>query len=166
MVFCREVRLRHQNDGHCAECNVIFDRYPGFYDGLRKWFFARQAEHPELHISDAGRGKALQEKYFKGGESNAHWEHSAHNWNAAIDMWVQIVLGVVSYPEAWFDKNILPKIPGWLSWYGDPAIRKMRPAERTAVGKFYELPHIEMLAWKAMAKSGMLKLVENPDANS
>lgn len=138
----------HKNSGRCEQCAKIFNRYPGFHSGLRRWFEEFQAEHPEAHISCAGRGRFDQEAMVLKHASRAHYGKSSHNWNAAIDIFE--LQGDVAniYERAWFDRVLAPEIPHWLNWYGSPG------------SVFFELPHIEVRAWRTLAQDGKLRLVE------
>lgn len=145
--------IHHTNDGSCQKCEQIFDRYPNFYGELRRWFCELQALHPEAHISCAGRGQHDQEQCFVSGASDAAWGHSAHNFNCAIDIWVnEPVDGVPTtkwmYPEKWFLQVLAPNLPVWVTWYG----RHGAP--------FYELPHVELARWREHVLDGIVKLVE------
>lgn len=143
-------RVRHENNGRCIKCMEIFDRYPGFYEPLRAWFEAFQMSHPEAHISCAGRGYEEQEALFQRRASRAHYGQSAHNYGAAIDVWENTGNASDIYEKTWFREVLKPRLTDWLNWYGEPG------------SSFYELPHIEVRNWKAMAKRKTLKLVE-PD---
>lgn len=141
--------LRHLNNGDCPKCRQIFDTYPGFYEPLKKWFFNFQEKFETAHISCAGRGKAEQEKFKRIGSSNSDWMESAHNWNAAIDIF-WIVDGQAVYYRDWYKQRLWPELEGHLDfkWFGAPDT------------KFYELPHVQVRDWVAMAKTGELRLVE------
>jgi hypothetical protein len=140
--------MSHKNNGRCEHCAKIFDRYPGFHSGLRRWFEEFQAQHSEAHISCAGRGQLDQEAQVVRGTSRAHFGKSSHNWNAAIDIF-ELQGNIANiYERDWFDRVVAPEIPQWLTWYG----RKGSP--------FFELPHVEVKAWRALAQDGELKLVE------
>lgn len=143
--------VKHENNGLCAKCAQIFDRYPGFYHGLRAWFENFQAVHPEGHISCAGRGEQDQEAAYLRRASKAHFPHSAHNWNAAIDVFVLKGQASNIYDVNWFRAVLGPVIPPYLNWYGKPG------------SAFYELPHIEILNWRDLARGGALKPVEDTD---
>jgi hypothetical protein len=133
---------KHTNNGKCKKCELIFNRYPGFHPGLKNWFFQLQANYPEAHISDAGRGKATQEEYFKKGSSKAHYGQSSHNFNAAIDIFKLHINGA-EWPRDWFKAVVKVAIDAHnavatfkIKWYGEPG------------SKFYELPHCEVDGWK------------------
>lgn len=138
----------HQDTGKCDWCRKIFDQFKGFSPVLRDWFEALQAEVPEAHISCAGRGRIEQEADFHKRVSNAHFGQSAHNYNAAIDIFRSAPTVNEMYDKAWFRTNIGPKISRILNWYGTPG------------SPFYELPHVELRDWKAMVSRGDLFLVE------
>lgn len=140
--------MKHENNGHCVKCAEIFDHYRGFNETLRHWFESFQLMHPEAHISCAGRGHIDQEVQFQKGASRAHWGQSAHNWNAAIDVFAMIQGAGTIYPLAWFHTVLGPMIPDFLEWYGKPG------------AKFPELPHIEIKGWRAEAQAGRLFLVD------
>lgn len=136
---------RHSNNGHCPKCREIIDRFPNFNAELRTWFEAFQAKHPELHVSEAGRGKLEQERDFQKGASRAHWTQSAHNYNMALDTFVMLPGTTDIYPRKWYDEILRPALPTWIQWYGMPG------------SVFFELPHIEVRGWKYVASK---KLVE------
>ena len=140
---------RHTNNGKCARCALIMDRYDGFYQPLREWFESFQRIRPEAHISCAGRGQMDQEALFLRGASNARYGESAHNYNAAIDLFeLQGDLKKI-YEPAWFEQVLKPHLPTmWLRWYGLPG------------AEFPELPHVEVRDWRVMRTKGALKLVE------
>jgi hypothetical protein len=46
---------------------------------LQKWFDAKKAKHPDLHISWGFRGEADQELLYKEGKTMAHFGQSKHN---------------------------------------------------------------------------------------
>jgi hypothetical protein len=85
--------------------------------------------------------------------SKAQWGQSAHNWNAAIDLFCELEGDPNIYDKDWFYNVLAPAIPGSFSWYGRPN------------APFFELPHVELSGWNADAKSGALKLVENQPSN-
>lgn len=154
---------RHQNNGNCPRCDEIFDTYPDFYPFLRKWFKALQEKFPDAHISDAGRGKEKQEEkyntitgYKNDGTpiraSYAHYGQSAHNYNAAIDIF-QFGLDakgkpLTLYKKDWFNKVVGNHLSPNLNWYGLPN------------SVFKEMPHVEMRAWRQMRDKKEIKLVE------
>lgn len=139
----------HSNDGKCSGCDKIFSRYPGFHAALKEWFVSFQAKHPEAHISCAGRGRAEQEAQVVHGVSRAHYGKSAHNYNAAIDIFED---GGKSrseiYETGWFRSILAPALPPWLDWYGKPG------------SEYHELPHVEVAEWRTLRDAGKLKLVE------
>lgn len=136
----------HQNNGHCEGCQGIFNKYPGFYEPLKEWFMGLQVIHPKVHISCAGRGGIEQAKFKLIGLSRAEYGESAHNWNAAIDIFLN---QKNIYDNNWFYAHIPPSLPPEFNWYGSKD------------SKFYELPHIEVRDWKELAKIGELKLIGN-----
>lgn len=139
--------IKHQNNGSCLKCKELFNRYAGFNTKVRSWFVLFQEKHPEFHISCAGRGHADQEAAKNAKASRASYGESAHNYNAAIDTFVQLP-GKGLYDEEWFSKILAPAIPYYLNWYG-------------AKGSvFPELPHIELREWRGRKASGELSLVE------
>lgn len=138
----------HDNSGKCGYCFSIFNRYHGFDEGLRTWFEGLQEMSPEAHISCAGRGRMEQEAAFHKGASKAHYGHSSHNFNAAIDVFKFAATVDEMYDRLWFHEVIAPALNHSLKWYG-------------ATGAvFYELPHIEVNDWQDRAKKGELVLVE------
>lgn len=141
-------KLKHENTGSCAKCKQIFDRYPGFHQQLRDWFKVLQKHVPTAHISTAGRGELDQEAAVRRGASRAHWGKSAHNWNCAMDFFEMGGSSTDIYERKWFDKELAPRIPDWIEWYGRPG------------ASFPELPHCELKGWRQMAKDGKLHLVE------
>ncbi len=142
------LKPKHENSGDCPKCNEIFNAYSGFHWGLRDWFKQLQAYFPEAHISDAGRGSKRQEEYFKIGRSKCHYKESAHNYNAAID-----IFGITDhrsvYSREWFEQVVEFNYDKDLfKWYGEEGSR------------FKELPHMEVKNWRELVKDGKLKLVE------
>lgn len=140
---------KHINTGNCPKCELIFNRYPGFYAPLYDWFREFQTKAPEAHISCAGRGHLDQEEAFIQKVSRAEWGASAHNWNAAIDIFEMATGETNIYNREWFTKVLKPELPAWANWYGAPG------------SPYPELPHVEVAQWKALIKAGALKLVEN-----
>lgn len=129
----------HQNTGSCSYCRKIMGRYLGFSKLLAMWFEDFQAANPVAHISCAGRGRQDQEACLVRGASKAHYGKSAHNANAAIDIFVLSVdFPGNLYPKEWFDDTLAPSIPPYLEWYGAPG------------AQFPELPHIEIRHWHLM----------------
>lgn len=123
-------------------------RFPGVFPALRVWFDNLQESHPEAHISCAGRGEIEQEAVLRKGASRAPWKKSAHNWNAAVDIFEMSGDRSNIYERAWFEKIVAPRIPDFLVWYGAPG------------APFPELPHVEIKGWRELAAQGKLKLVE------
>ncbi len=140
--------IKHINNGNCPKCDIIFDAYPNFHVGLRLWFKAFQKDHTEAHISCAGRGEEEQDALFFKKATRAVWTKSAHNYNAAIDIFCVILGSPDIYDIDWFNNVLDPCIPSWLTWYGRPG------------SPFYELPHVEIAQWKASVLDGTFKLVE------
>lgn len=141
--------MKHKNSGNCAYCETIFGRFPGFYAALKDWFKEFQHYHPEAHISCAGRGRQDQEALLIRKATRAAWGKSAHNFNAAIDLFE---MGGTSpsniYEPHWFESVLKPQLPKFVTWYG-------------AIGApFPELPHVEVTEWRSLAHQGVLKLVE------
>ncbi len=143
--------MKHVNNGKCPKCEFVFDRYPGFYGKLRVWFFCLQRAFPEAHVSCAGRGKAEQEAAKARGASRAGYGSSAHNYNAAIDIFEQSGDGKDIYEKEWFDRVVAPWVrkAEWLKWYGEKG------------SPFFELPHIEVRDWRTLANAKLIKLVED-----
>jgi hypothetical protein len=137
----------HENNGRCLKCEEIFNKYPGFNEDLRSWFKIFQAKNKEAHISCAGRGRVDQEVARLAGKSRARYGESAHNYSAAIDVFVILPERSI-YDKAWFMNVLAPEIPLFLNWYGKPN------------APYPELPHVEIECWKMMKESGLLKLVE------
>lgn len=135
----------HKNDGDCQRCNEIFDRYPGFHQGLRNWFKQVQKNNPEAHISCAGRGKQDQEDLLRKKATRADWKESAHNWNCAIDIFEQSGDTKNIYEWPWFVRVIEPVLTLDLVWYGKPG------------SSFFELPHVEVRNWKALTTTSLVE---------
>lgn len=142
--------IRHANNGSCPKCLLILDRYPGLYEPLRDWFIGLQQKHPEAHVSCAGRGYEEQETLFQGRRSRAHYGESAHNFNAALDIFENGNDPKNIYELEWYIDVLRPNLPDWMIWYGNPEYRHV----------FFELPHAEIRHWKRMRDSGQLLLVE------
>lgn len=141
--------MRHINDGNCAKCDEILDRYPGFHPGLRTWFKALQKVSKDAHVACGGRGKADQEDAFLKGTSKAHYGKSAHNHNAALDIF-RLTLTGAEWPKLWFrdvvgtavyKHNAAPEKTFDLKWYGMPG------------SKYFELPHCEVDNWQALGQA-------------
>ena len=129
--------MSHINDGACQKCISIRDKYPGFNLKLWTWFADLQSKNPEVHVSCCGRGQTDQEDAFARRASKAHFGQSAHNVNAALDVFCNLQ-GKSLYDLGWFNSVIGPNVPDWLDWYG----------RRDA--RFHELPHIEIKSWSSM----------------
>ncbi len=138
--------MKHENNGACGHCREIFYRYPGFNAELFAWVGDMQKRYPEFHISCAGRGQVDQEAYFQRGATRAHWKHSAHNWNAAVDIFCNA--GGDLYDREWFHRVVGNNVPPWASWYGAPG------------APFPELPHVEVRNWHDLILQNKLSLVE------
>jgi hypothetical protein len=149
---------RHVNSGACDKCVAILDSFPGLHAGLRNWFLDLQKKDPTAHVSCAGRGKKAQEEAFAAGTSRAHFGQSAHNYNAAIDIFRLTADSQLSYERSWFDhvigkavqtQNEHPAPVFKIEWYG----QKGSP--------YFELPHCEVKDWKELVAQGKQKLVED-----
>ena len=135
--------MRHVNTGNCEKCDQIFNRYPGFHQGLRNFFKNLQKNNPEAHISCAGRGRKDQEKFYKSGASRAHYGQSAHNVNMALDVFKLHHTGA-DWSTEWFIHTLGKAIESHntntedfkIKWYGTPG------------SKFLEYPHCEVENWK------------------
>ncbi len=139
--------MGHDLSGTCLGCAKIFNRYPEFHPGLRAWFEALQLKHPDAHISCAGRGKIDQEAAFQRRASRAHYGQSAHNFNAAIDLF-ELIDNSARWDVSWFKEVVAPNLTQDIQWYG------------MINAAYYELPHCELKGWNSLAKKGMLNLVE------
>lgn len=137
----------HDLSGACPKCQQILNLYPGFDPSLQSWFEALQKTNPMLHLSQAGRGKIDQEALFSRGASKAHYGESAHNWNAAIDLFF-LIDGAYNLNPLLFGQIILPALNASFCWYG----RVGAP--------YYERPHVELTDWNSRAQNGLLHLVE------
>lgn len=142
-----EGKFKHENNGDCLKCNQIINEFPGAHRQLILWFKALQKKHPEFHTNCVGRGKAEQTQKVKEGKSKAPWTYSSHNYNCAIDLWVQKD-GKYTLPKDLFEKVMKQELLPWLKWYGSPG------------SSFYELPHVEVSSWKELKAKGQVKLVE------
>lgn len=140
--------MKHLNNGNCPQCELILNRYSGIYQPLYTWFKTLQKIYPSAHVSCAGRGQLDQEACFIRGASKARYGESAHNANAALDLFELDGDKANIYEKEWFNKVLVPNIPDWLRWFG------------VKNAKFYELPHVEVLNWRFMLSKGQLKLVE------
>ena len=136
--------MSHINNGDCLKCNELFDLYPDFHEGLRGWFKGLQERNKDAHISCAGRNKVDQEAAFKSGTSRAHFGQSAHNYNAAVDIFR---LDKILYDPAWFKVVVKPNLTDDLVWFGETK------------SKFYELAHVEVRDWRHLVAIKELKLV-------
>jgi len=141
--------LKHTNSGRCGRCQEIIDKYPGFDKDLRAWFETFQAGHPEAHVSEAGRGREMQEILFNRGASKARYGYSSHNYNCALDLFEMGGAKIKDiYETSWFKTVLAPALPPWIRWYGEPG------------SKFWELPHVEIRDWEDLATKGLIALVE------
>jgi len=138
--------MKHDNNGWCAKCEEILNRYPGFDQYLRNWFTLIHAKFQDFHISCAGRGHDEQETLFLKGATRAHWGQSAHNWNKAFDGFF-LIDGEYNLDRARFDE-IAKELPAYIDWYGSPG------------QAFPELPHFENAYWKGQRDEGLIQLVE------
>lgn len=137
---------KHKNSGACAKCHEIMYRFGGLYPELGNWFVTLQRNVPTAHISEAGRGEDMQNALFLKKATRARWGHSAHNFNAALDIFELDTPGDL-YNKQWYEENLKPHLASWLEWYGEPG------------SSFYELPHVEIRGWKELVQKGLLKLV-------
>jgi hypothetical protein len=137
----------HENSGRCRKCLQILARYPSLDAELGNWFCDLQFRQAELHVSCAGRGKIEQEECFQRGASKAHYGQSAHNYNCALDLF-QLKNGNPVWDRTWFGEVVGKNLTRNLKWYG------------AAGAAFYELPHVEVAAWRDEAKLGLTRLVE------
>lgn len=135
--------VKHINHSPCPKCEIIFNRFPNFIVELKEWFYEIQNFDPSTHISCAGRGEQDQNALFKAGLSKAEWGKSAHNFNAAIDIFRQIQAGT-TYDRPWFEATIGRRLfehnaqsdaTYQFDWYG----LKGSP--------YFELPHVEIKNW-------------------
>ena len=138
--------VKHTNNGNCAECAELFDAYRGFFEPLRAWFEAFQKAHPEAHISCAGRGRQQQEDAYNHKLSRAQYGESAHNWNIAIDLFVNYAADI--YDKTWFNTVLKNALTPDIEWYGEPG------------AQFWELPHCEWRSWRDLRDQGLIELVE------
>lgn len=151
--------MAHLNNGKCPHCAEIFDKYPGFHPGIRAWFEALQKKQPMAHISCAGRGQTDQELFFRQGTSKAHYGQSAHNFNAAVDIF-RLTLTGADYNRDFFRDVVGGAVTTHnanpnnfiLTWFGFPH------------SPYFELPHVELANWKELSLAAELKLVEIPNA--
>lgn len=139
--------MKHENNGRCSKCHEIINLYPNFEPKFLSWFEFLQLHHPEAHVSCAGRGKQAQEDKYNHGLSRAQWGMSSHNYNCALDFFV-IMPGLEIYDKHWFETVLEPNLADYLIWYGKPG------------SVFYELPHVELKAWRDMKAQGLIQLVE------
>ncbi len=139
--------MKHLNNGDCPKCEAIFKKYDGFYQPLKDWFKKLQKEFPEAHISEAGRDEDTQNILFNRKATRAKFGQSAHNYNAAIDIFVQGFDQKTIYPRDWYNSILTARLTENINWYGSPG------------SSFFELPHVEWRDWKKLVLSGDLKLI-------
>lgn len=140
--------MNHVSNGQCLKCLTIMNLYDGIHEDLKSWFVMMQARHPEIHVSEAGRGEERQRVLYLEGKSRARWSESAHNYNCAIDVFCLFDDGRDIYNKVWFHEVLAPEIPNFLTWYGAPG------------AKFPELPHIEVKDWKKLVEKKKVSLVK------
>ena len=145
---------KHENNGKCSKCDEIKNRYPGFNEDLWLWFRMMQKSYPELHISCAGRDEQEQTLLLHKKATRAPFGKSAHNYGAALDLFFNIPGSSDIYPISKFHAIVKPNLPHWIEWYGD------------AKAVFYELPHIEIKAWRTLLADGKLSLIGNGVKNA
>lgn len=162
-------QVHHENTGRCLKCLEIINRYPGFDPELKVWFVFFQEKNPTFHVSCAGRGMVEQEAAFQRGASKAHYGESAHNFGAALDLFI-LANGVATWPTLYKEitgaggvtKRIVDRIataslPEWralrkalsanMVWFGEPS------------AEFWELPHVQRKDWKLALVRGELTKV-------
>lgn len=137
----------HDLSGDCPSCLNIFSKYSNFNSQLQNWFKEIQSKHPEAHISCAGRGRLSQEELYQENRSRAPWGHSAHNYNAAVDIF-ELRGDRAVWDREWFDRIIGAQLMPEFKWYGYPG------------SEFYELPHVEISNWRVQLAQGLLHPVE------
>lgn len=137
---------KHDNSGACPHCLELLNKYPKFDEDLLQWFQSIQAKTPNFHVAEGGRGKEDQERDFTNGLSKAHYGHSAHNFNCAMDTFF-LVNGQYSLDESLY-QAVAIGLPQFIEWYGAPG------------AAFYERPHFEKVGWKDLADAGLVFLVE------
>lgn len=104
-------------------------------------------------ILDSQRGRAAQEKAFKGGFSKVHFGQSAHNWAPAI------ALDIAPLPIDWTDrKRFLVLIRDVIV----PTAKRLGIPIRVGADfnmngnysddNFQDLPHVELHKWRDFAK--------------
>lgn len=144
--------IKHLNTGRCFKCEAIAGKYRGLHEGLWTWFQHVQEKWPDAHLSCAGRGRVDQDRCFKAGQSRATYGQSAHNYNAAIDIF-RVTQQGTNYDPTWFrnaignavrEHNACPDVTFKIEWYGEEG------------SPFYELPHCQVAGWRLLN----LKLVE------
>lgn len=131
---------KHLNNGNCPHCEYLFNVYPNFNKDLYQWFKSFQKKNPEAHISCAGRGKEKQLEALRNKTSKANYGQSAHNYNCAIDVFVNLPNKNI-YDKDWFNKKLKTYLNHEkFTWYGMPG------------APFPELPHVEVKNWRDLIK--------------
>lgn len=140
--------MKHENEtGKCSKCRQIIEKYPGFYAPLSGWFYLIQEQYHDCHVSEAGRGRIMQDVYFQRGASRAKYGQSSHNWNIGLDLF-RLVDDKAVYEVKWFNKVVGANLTPNIIWYGRKG------------AAFFELGHTEWKSWHGLADLGELKLVE------
>jgi hypothetical protein len=142
---------KHDQSGECPKCKEIIGKYPEFDQQLADWFYKLQVLCPIIHCSAAGRGEADQEAFFLRGASRAHYGQSAHNVNAALDLFFLLgdtAIWDLSKANELFTRYMVPHLENWIDWYGRPD------------APFKELAHVEIRNWAWLVSTGKLVLVE------
>lgn len=135
--------MKHENGTFCLKCNEIIERYPSINQEVERFFWDLKSRFPELHAAEFGRDKINQELMFERGASRAHFGQSAHNYNAAVDVFFQVYGNYNTDIKRFLDLE--PFIPETIEWYGREG------------SKFYERPHFELKNWREMVEQGLLK---------
>ena len=142
-----ESAMKHDNHGLCLACQRILNKYPDFDSDLRSWFMDLQYRFPDVHTSCGGRGRIEQEILFSRGASKAHYGQSSHNYNMALDLW-QLKDKVYTLDQDYFNKVMKDYDAKKFEWYG------------SSNAVFYELPHIEIRAFRGLVALKLATLVE------
>lgn len=140
--------ITHDNSGDCQKCEKIFNKYPGFNNDLKNWFKFLQCNYPEAHIMCAGRNEKEQEYLYKYKSSMNRYGQSAHNYNAAIDIF-RMHNGKFNIDKEWFNDVVLKNINDKINWHGLKGDEK------------YNIQHIELKNWRELKTQRILKLVGN-----